>query len=208
MQLTIPSFPNGGRIPSEYALCVPDPDHHVATARNRSPQLRWTAVPDGTKSFVVIAVDPDAPSVADDANLDGKSIPTDRARVDFYHWVLVDIPPTMVELAAGVDSDGVTPHGKATGNTDHGHRGYNDYTSWFETDPEMAGVYGGYDGPCPPWNDEREHRYVFRVYALRIPSLGLKGDFGGADALSAMEGHVLDSGEWTGTYTLNPKLAD
>jgi hypothetical protein len=206
MELTIPSFPDGGRIPGEYALCVPDPDNHTTMGRNRSPHLRWTAVPEGTQSFAVIAVDPDAPSVADDVNVEGKSISKDLARVDFYHWVLVDIPPTMVELATGVDSDGVTAKGKDTGNTDHGHRGFNDYTSFFEGQPDMEGVYGGYDGPCPPWNDEREHRYIFRVYALDTPSLGLKGDFGGADALDAIAGHVLDSAEWTGLYTLNPDL--
>jgi hypothetical protein len=206
MKLTISSFPDGERIPEEYALCIPDPDGHVTMGRNRSPHLQWTSVPEGTKSFAVIAVDVDAPSVGEDANVEGRSIAKNLARVDFYHWVLVDIPPTMTELATGIDSDGVTPKGKDTGNTDHGHRGYNDYTSWFKGQSDMEGVYGGYDGPCPPWNDEREHRYVFRLYALDLPSLGVTGDFGGQEALDAMEGHILSTAEWTGRYTLNPDL--
>src|SRR3546814_13406313 len=30
----------------------------------------------------------------------------------------------------------------------------------------MEGRYLGYDGPCPPWNDERVHRYHFEVIAM------------------------------------------
>ena len=35
----------------------------------------------------------------------------------------------------------------------------------------MFGDYYGYDGPCPPWNDELVHRYVFTLYALDVPRL-------------------------------------
>jgi phosphatidylethanolamine-binding protein (PEBP) family uncharacterized protein len=70
----------------------------------------------------------------------------------------------------------------------------------------MKGDYGGYDGPCPPWNDSIVHHYHFTVHALDVESLGLSGHFGGPEALKAMEGHVLARGEWVGTYTLNPAL--
>ena len=70
----------------------------------------------------------------------------------------------------------------------------------------MAGTYGGYDGPCPPWNDELVHHYTFTVHALDVASLGLSGDFGLAEVRTAMEGHVLASASVTGTYTLNPAL--
>jgi phosphatidylethanolamine-binding protein (PEBP) family uncharacterized protein len=70
----------------------------------------------------------------------------------------------------------------------------------------MRGQYGGYDGPCPPWNDEIIHHYHFAVFALDIPSLGLSGTFGGPEVLAAMKGHVLAEGEWIGTYTLNPAM--
>ena len=72
----------------------------------------------------------------------------------------------------------------------------------------MKGDYGGYDGPGPPWNDERIHHYHFTVFALDVPSLGLEGRFGGPEARAAMEGHVLAMGEWVGTYALNPSLRD
>ena len=86
-----------------------------------------------------------------------------------------------------------------------GVRGVNDYTKWFASDPEMKGDYGGYDGPCPPWNDSILHHYHFIVYALDVPSLALSGRFTGADAEKAMAGHVLARGEVMGTYTLSPK---
>ena len=70
----------------------------------------------------------------------------------------------------------------------------------------MKGDYGGYDGPCPPWNDEIVHHYHFSVYALAVPSLGLSGRFSGPDALRALNPHVLAKGTWTGTYSLNPSV--
>ena len=68
----------------------------------------------------------------------------------------------------------------------------------------MKGVYGGYDGPCPPWNDERLHHYTFTVYALDVTSLGLSGEIRGPQVVEAMQGHILDQASVTGTYTLNP----
>ena len=151
-------------------------------------------------------VDPDVPSVPDDVNQEGRVVPRDLLRVDFYHWVLVDIPVGMKELPECADSDGVTPGGKTPGRTGHGVRGVNNYTDWFAGDEQMAGDYAGYDGPCPPWNDEMLHHYRFTLYALDVPSLGLSGSFGGPEAIAAMEGHVLAESTWTGTYTLNPSL--
>ena len=100
----------------------------------------------------------------------------------------------------------MTPRGKPTGKTSNGCRGINDYTGFMAGDPEMKGNYGGYDGPCPPWNDEIVHHYVFTVYALDLPSLNLPDLFTGQDALKAMQGHVLGSARLTGTYSLNPAV--
>ena len=209
MQVRSESFPNDGPIPGEFAFCVPAETGHVALAPNRNPQLRWTDAPAGTKSYALICHDPDVPSRGDDVNKEGRSVPQELPRVDFYHWVLIDIPATLAEIAAGSHSNGVTPRGKEPGTAPnrHGVQGINDYTGWFAGDADMRGDYGGYDGPCPPWNDERLHHYHFTIYALDVASLGLSGSFTGSQVLAAMRGHILAQATWIGTYTLNPDLA-
>ncbi|MBI4182506.1 MAG: YbhB/YbcL family Raf kinase inhibitor-like protein [Proteobacteria bacterium] len=207
LKVTIDAWKNGAPIPEEYAFCVPAHEGRVGMGRNRSPAIRWSGAPGGTKSYAVVCHDPDVPSKPDDVNKEGRTIARSLPRVTFYHWVLVDIPAARGELPAGADSDGITAGGKAPGKAKHGVRGVNNYTDWFAGDPKMKGDYGGYDGPCPPWNDEIVHRYVFTVYALDVASLGLKGCFGGPEALKAMEGHILAKGEWMGIYTLNPRLS-
>lgn len=206
MEVHSQSFPDGGPIPERYAFCGIDPEAHLRMSDNENPHLRWSDVPAGTRSFAIIMHDPDVPSKPDDVNQEGREIPPDLPRVEFFHWVLVDIPPDVREIAAGSHSSGVTPRGKAPGPAPVGVQGINDYTGWFAGDAEMEGDYGGYDGPCPPWNDTIVHHYHFTVYALDVDSLGLSGAFTGQDARRAMEGHVLAKATWVGTYTLNPAL--
>ena len=204
LKVAIDAWEYGAAMPERFAFCVPADQGHVTLGANLSPRIAWSEAPAGTASFAIVCHDPDVPSVPDDVNQEGATIPAELPRIDFYHWVLVDIPAEAVELAEGADSEGVTARGKKPGATDHGVRGVNTYTDWFATDADMQGEYGGYDGACPPWNDKRLHHYHFTVYALDVPSLGLAGIFGGADVLAAMEGHVLAKGVWVGTYSLNP----
>ncbi|MFV8750157.1 YbhB/YbcL family Raf kinase inhibitor-like protein [Nannocystaceae bacterium ST9] len=207
MELRSESFRSHGPIPGEFAFCVVAEVGHVALAPNRNPHLAWSDAPAGSKSFVVICHDPDVPSVGDDVNQEGRTVPASLPRVDFFHWVLVDIPPDVHEIAAGSHADGVTPHGKRPGPAPQGVQGINDYTGWFAGDDSMKGDYAGYDGPCPPWNDERLHHYHFTVYALDVASLGLAGSFGGALVREAMRGHVLAEASIVGLYSLHPTLA-
>ena len=58
-----------------------------------------------------------------------------------------------------------------------GVRGLNDYTKVTASNDAMKGQYYGYDGPCPPWNDELVHHYHFTVYALSVKSLDLPAGF-------------------------------
>jgi Raf kinase inhibitor-like YbhB/YbcL family protein len=206
LTVTIAEWADGAPIPGEFAFAVPADDGPMTLGPNRSPEIAWSGAPAGTKSFTIICHDPDVPSVADDVNKEGAIIPANLPRVDFYHWVLVDIPASVTGLPAGADSDGVTLKGKPAGATPNGVRGINSYTDFLAGNEDMGGDYGGYDGPCPPWNDELLHHYIFTVYALDVASLDLPARFGGGDALSAMDGHVLASGQWTGTYTLNPAV--
>ncbi len=207
MQINSESFTNDQPIPSEFAFCLPDPESHVDLALNRNPHLSWDGAPASTQSFVLIGVDPDVPSKPDDVNQEGREVPADLPRTDFYHWVLVDIPKTVAEIEPGTDSDGVTVRGKdQTPGPGGARRGVNDYTNWFAGDADMSGKYCGYDGPCPPWNDAIRHRYVFTVYALDIERCPVHGDFTGGDVLTAIDGHILDQASITGTYSLNPNV--
>jgi Raf kinase inhibitor-like YbhB/YbcL family protein len=201
------SFAEGGAMPPRHAFCAPDARTHATLSQNVSPQLSWSDVPAGTKSFAIICHDPDVPSKGDDVNREGRVVPRSLLRVDFFHWVLVDLPAEVTSAAEGEFSSSVTPRGKTGPAAPHNSRqGVNDYTGWFASDAEMSGEYRGYDGPCPPWNDELPHRYVFTVFALDVAKLMVDGSFGGADVRKAMQGHILSQASITGRYTLNPSV--
>ena len=63
MELEVPSYENGKPAPGEFTFCVPADERHVAMGSNRSPHVRWSGVPDGTKSLALIMHDPDVPPV-------------------------------------------------------------------------------------------------------------------------------------------------
>jgi len=207
MKLTSRRLADSQKIPGEFAFCVPAQTGHVCLGGNRNPPLAWSGAPTGTRSFALICHDPDVPSCGDDVNQVGRTVPASLPRVDFFHWVLVDLPASITEIAEGEFSGDVVPRGKPGPAAPHGARqGINDYTGWFASDRDMSGDYFGYDGPCPPWNDELRHRYVFTVFALDVERLPLQGKFNGAQAREAMRGHILAQASLTGLYTLNPAV--
>ena len=207
MQLKSDSFIDGAAIPGEFAFAVIDPSSHVALSKNRNPHLAWSDTPAVTRSFALICHDYDVPSRGDDVNKEGREIPSSLPRVDFFHWLLLEIPPGIRAIAAGSHGEGVVARGKPGPGAPGGLRhGINDYTGWFAGDPNMKGNYYGYDGPCPPWNDSIIHHYVFTVYALDTPHLDVRGELTGANVRAALAGHVLAQAHLTGTYTLNPRL--
>lgn len=207
MKLSSQSFDHGAPIPAANAFCKPAAQGHVELAGNRSPQLTWTDAPAETRSFVLVCIDPDAPTVADDVNQEGRTVAADLPRGDFHHWGLVDIPAGCAGFAEGQFSDGVTARGKDAMPAPDGSRpAINDYTSWFEGDADMGGTYHGYDGPAPPWNDERLHHYHFRLFATDLERCPVGAGFRVPDVLAAVEGHVLAEATLTGTYTTNPDL--
>jgi Raf kinase inhibitor-like YbhB/YbcL family protein len=203
MQLESNDFADKAAIPGEFAFAAISPTDHIALSKNRNPHLKWSAVPNGTKSFALICRDNDVPSSRGDVNQEGREIPVSLPRVTFFHWLLMNIPAATREIPAGRHSDGIVAHGKPGPAAPDGMRhGLNDYTHWFAGDPNMQGEYYGYDGPCPPWNDALVHRYLFTLYALDVPNLDTRGDLTGAGLQAALTGHVLAEARLTGTYTL------
>lgn len=202
----IDAWADGAAIPARFAFGQPGTDSPFAPSDNISPAIRWSDAPAGTRSFAILCCDPDVPSSGEDVNQEGKVVPASLPRVDFFHWVLVDISADVSALDEGVASRGITPRGKPVGQTEYGIAGKNDYTGWFAGDSDMEGTYGNYDGPCPPWNDSIVHRYTFEVLALDVATLNLQGDFTGQDALKSMEGHILARASHMGTYSMNPSL--
>ncbi len=206
LKVSVDSFTRVKTIPDRYAFCNPATEGHVKPGADISPRISWTKGPAGTQSYAIIATDPDVPSIRTDMNQEGKTLSATMPRVTFFHWVLVDIAPNVRRLAAGEDSASRVVNGKPQTPSKVGVRGLNDYTKAFAANEQMKGQYFGYDGPCPPWNDEIPHHYHFTVYALSAASLNLSGPFTGPDAVKAMEGLVLAQGEAVGVYAQNPAV--
>ena len=205
MKIHSDSFEHGKPIPPDFAMGARDGEDGFGG--NRNPHLSWSEAPEGTRSFVLLCIDTDAPTdgalVADDSN----DIPVAHPRGDFVHWAVVDIPAGVDAIAAGSCSDGITPHGKPAGSDAGGRRGLNDYTGWFAGNDAMGGDYFGYDGPYPPPHDARVHRYFFRVFALDVANLDLPAAFTAADVFRAIHGHLLDEASTYGTYSLHREAA-
>ncbi len=207
MKLTSTSFRPNGRIPGRCAFAVQSPRSHVRLTDNRNPHLQWSGAPAGTRSFVLTCIDSDAPTRPDDVNQVGREVPADLPRAEFVHWLMVDIPLSATEIAEGSCSSGVTAGGKkALRGPDGSRQGINDYTGWFAGDANMAGTYAGYDGPCPPWNDARAHRYTFEVLATDLERCTVPDRYTLTDLRIALDGHVLDRASIIGRYSLNPRI--
>jgi Raf kinase inhibitor-like YbhB/YbcL family protein len=202
MRIWSDSFEHRGRIPAEFAMGTPE-----GFGGNRNPHLAWADAPEGTRSFALLCIDTDAPTDASTVGREDMEIPVAQPRADFVHWVLVDIPASVHRMEAGSCSDGVTARGKRNPPGPPGSRqGLNDYTGWFAGDAGMQGEYLGYDGPYPPFNDLRLHRYFFRLFALDVERLELPERFTAADVLRAVTAHELTEAAIYGTYSLNPKV--
>jgi Raf kinase inhibitor-like YbhB/YbcL family protein len=101
--------------------------------------------------------------------------------VGFVHWLLFDLDPTLSGLPAGAGSPGKNPAGSILGLTDWG-----------------VNEYGG----MAPTSGDEPHRYIFTVYALDVPSLGLPQNTTYAVFNFMTRGHVLATGTLTGRFGL------
>ena len=181
LKITVEGMERGEPIPDRHAFCVSDKQD----GENISPAIYWSGAPSGTRSFALFMIDRDSPVDRDNANKVGRSIPAKAPRQDFYHWLLIDIPADTAGMEAGGDAGGII------GQNSFGAR--------------SKGA-NGYDGPCPPWNDELWHRYYFIIHAFDVPSLRLEAGFNFADVEKAMKGHILAKAEAMSVYTTNQIL--
>jgi Raf kinase inhibitor-like YbhB/YbcL family protein len=141
MPLTLNSsaFPDGGAIPERY----------TRDGKNVSPPLKWSGVPDGTKSLFLVMEDPDAPSGT------------------FHHWAVFNIAP---------DSDGLPEAEGGKPGPGALRQGKNDFGNAYYDGPEPPRGHGVHhyhfrlaalDVPnlsVPPqvgigdlWNEARKH---------------------------------------------------
>ncbi|MBX5496468.1 MAG: YbhB/YbcL family Raf kinase inhibitor-like protein [Bryobacteraceae bacterium] len=91
------------------------------------------------------------------------------------HWLLYDIPAEVHELEQGFQPGRL------------GMSGSNDFGKL------------GYGGPCPP-KGHGPHRYFFRLFALNVPSLGLRDGENRVGVELAIRGHVLGEAQCMGRY--------
>ncbi len=205
LKVRVDSFKNGAMMPNKFAFCAPAAQGHTTGGANINPSISWSKGPRGTKSYAVILYDTDSPAEQrEKMNKEGETLTAAVPRRNFFHWVLVDIPANVTSIKEGADSNARVVHGKPATPSATGVKGLNDYTKATAANDAMKGQYYGYDGPCPPWNDDNLHHYHFTVYALSVPSLGLPKDFDGAAAQEAMKGKILAQGEELGLFTQNP----
>ena len=193
IELTSTVFSRIRRIPIEFS-CTDNywyPETGEARyGEDKSPPLAWTAGPEGTVSYALIADDPDA--VEYDPGVISPRV----------HWVIWNIPAEVTELAEHVAT---TTEVAAIGPS--ARQGINDFD------------VTGWSGPCPPPNvisifqrddymktkkTQYPHGYVFTIYALDA-EIDLAAGANKNDLLAAMDGHILAAGQLRGEY-INKKL--
>lgn len=165
MTLTSANFNDGDFLPLDHILSA---DFGFGcSGGNKSPELSWSGAPDGTQSFAVTVYDPDAPTGS-----------------GFWHWVVVNIPPTVTELPmdAGNPRSGLLPAGARQIRTDFGAPGYG--------------------GPCPPMGDH-PHRYFFTVFAVGVDHLQVDSTTTAAVVGFMLHFDTLAKAELMGLYKLS-----
>ncbi|MGW6276007.1 YbhB/YbcL family Raf kinase inhibitor-like protein [Kribbella sp. NPDC055071] len=137
-------------------------DDHAFAGGNKSPQLSWSGFPAETKGFVVTCFDPDAPIVS-----------------GFWHWVLVNLPATVTELATNAGATERLDNGGFHVRSDFGTKAFG--------------------GAAPPAGDQN-HRYYFVVHAIDVEALEVDSDASPAYVGFNLAFHTLARAIITPTY--------
>jgi Raf kinase inhibitor-like YbhB/YbcL family protein len=102
LAVTSRDLTNGARMPRAQVY-----DGFGCNGKNISPELIWSGAPRGTKSFAVMAFDPDAPTGS-----------------GWWHWVVYDIPSGVTSLRTGASRHSKLLKGALEGINDYGVVGY------------------------------------------------------------------------------------
>jgi Raf kinase inhibitor-like YbhB/YbcL family protein len=162
LQVTSANFNDGDYLPLDHILSASF--GLGCEGGNISPELAWSGAPDDTKSYALSVYDPDAPTGS-----------------GFWHWVVVNIPPSVTELPmdAGNPRANKLPRGARQIRTDFGTPGYG--------------------GPCPPAGDH-PHRYIFTVFAVSMDQLQVDANTTPAVVGFMLHFNTLARGEIEGLY--------
>ena len=153
ISLTRKSFPPRGDLP---LVCS-------CQGSGLSPALAWETPLNNVVSYAVLATDYDA-------------VLARFPILNFSHWVLYNLPPTVRSLPEGVTPEQMTLLGGKIGRNGMGDQSF--------------------VPPCPSFD---RHNYVFRIYALDT-LLTFTGLPDRQDLLQAMQGHIIAYGELTGGF--------
>lgn len=155
MHLMSPAYADGATMPVRFAKPP------VAGGGNRSVPLEWSGEPAGTESFALAMID------------------HHPVAHRWVHWLVVDVPASVHELAEGASGTSAMPGGAK----------------------ELTGTGGRsmYEGPLPPVGSG-VHDYMIAVYALDTASLGLAPDASWDDARTAIQGHLIDDAALLGRF--------
>lgn len=97
---------------------------------------------------------------------------------EFTHWMVYDLPPTITEIPSGSYTAAQFPLGGLEGQNDFGNLGYG--------------------GPCPP--PGAPHHYIFTLFALNQPTLGLPAGAQRGQLDQALQGKIVAKAELTGVF--------
>jgi Raf kinase inhibitor-like YbhB/YbcL family protein len=147
--LSSAAFAAGGSLPTQFSCDDP--------SGGETPPLSWSGAPSNAKAFVLVEQDPDAGA----------------GGTAFTHWVVYNIPPTVMQLDANLPAEPMLPNGAMQG--------------------QNGGRSVGYRGACPP-KGAAPHHYTFQVYALDN-TLPLQPGASIVDLQTAMMGHVVGQTE-------------
>ncbi|MBN2256254.1 MAG: YbhB/YbcL family Raf kinase inhibitor-like protein [Anaerolineaceae bacterium] len=114
--ISSPDFSDGGVMPEKF----------TCSGANISPEINWSGAPTNTKSYVLLMEDADGSTGM------------------LTHWIVYDMPVSMILLPARMAEAGKIPGGIMQGTNAFG--------------------ITGYSGPCPPVGEN--HQYIFTIYAL------------------------------------------